>query len=43
MPVRLLLNFPKIKKVLDSEHKLREILEDFIENNKEEDVNFELR
>lgn len=43
MPVKLLLNFPKIKKVLDSDAKLIEILEEFIKTNKTEEVNFILK
>lgn len=43
MPVKLLLNFPKIKKILDSDTKLIEILEDFVKSNRTEEVNFILK
>jgi hypothetical protein len=42
MPIKLLLNFPKIKKILDSEEKLKEILEEYVNSNKPSDVTFEL-
>jgi hypothetical protein len=43
MPIKLLLNFPKIKKSLDSDVKLREILEEFLNSTKPEDVHFSLK
>ncbi len=43
MDVKLLLNFPKIKKDLNSEDQLIDALNEFIKESKPNDINFELK